>query len=252
MQKELFIAAIMLLLLHPAYSQNPKSNQFIINGRINGMKSGLIYLNYLPGEGKTGIIDSSEVRNGAFTFKGFISEPNKATLSLFNLMSQNYSYDANNINYFYLESGTIKVVTAYNQFSQLCVSGSSSDSERVSLQKTEQEVQNVIQTKMVFYNDYRKKLKITSDTAERKLLKLKIDSLHDIMDIYWKQILVIDSDYIIRHPDSYLAAEMLANNSYSNIAFPSLENLYSKFPGHIRESTSGRKIKFEIEKKTCV
>ena len=225
---------------------------FVLEGRIEGMSEGRLYLNYLPGEGRMGIIDSCEVRNGSFEFKGAIAEPCLATLSTFNLFVPGYVYNEKNISGFYLEAGRIAVRVILNQFGNMKVEGSETEKDRVALERLkaplEEKKRLVAEPLRNEYNAWLRR----QDSTRMEPRPRELDSLQSIVDDLQKQEWEIDSLFVIQHPRSYVAADILSWNRYEDIAFPSLEALYTRFPRWIRASRPGQRIREEIEKEKVV
>jgi len=237
----------LMLLFHNAFA-----GVFVLDGRIEGMAEGRLYLNYLPGGGRMGIIDSCEIRNGTFKFKGTISEPCLATLSTFNLFVPGYVYDGNNISGFYLEAGRIVVRLIFNQFRNMQVEGSATEKDRVALDRLKAPLKEKMRPLTDLLASKNNAWLKRQDSARVEPRPREIDSLQSIVDDLQKREWEIDSLFIIQHPRSYLAADILSRTRYQDIAFPSLEALYARFPKWIRVSRPGKRISEEIEKEKVV
>ncbi|RZL66371.1 MAG: DUF4369 domain-containing protein [Pedobacter sp.] len=99
LMKKLLVFAFTLLPL-AMFAQKP----FSINGNVNGLRNrSKIYLTYQDG---SDIADSTWVSNGVFAFKGVLSEPIKATLSLNKNDAQGEVLDITTL---YLEPAVINV-----------------------------------------------------------------------------------------------------------------------------------------------
>lgn len=208
---------------------------FLLEGHIEGMNQGWLYLNYLPGNDKRGILDSAWVSRGHFQFKGSIAEPSLANLSTFNLLLPGSKNDNKQIIQFYLDKGKITIQLKYSPFSTVRVEGSPTETERVKLERLKRPYQE------------------RANNVEKLLRENKTsDSLRTLIGALEKKQCEIDSFYIIEHPNSFLAADMLSNTKHYDIAFPSLEALYQRFPNWIRETTPGRKLYQEVQKEKIV
>jgi thiol-disulfide isomerase/thioredoxin len=228
------------------------AGDFVLVGRIEGMAKGRLYLNYLPGGDRMGIIDSCEVMNGSFEFKGSIAEPCLTTISTFNLFTPGYVYNAKNISEFYLEGGHITIQLTFNQFENLKVAGSATENDRVALELLKAPIRKRMRPVAEKYRMALDAWRSSKDSATMVSQRKEIDTLSAELDDFQKQMWKIDSLFIIEHPQSYLAADMLSQFRYEDIAFPSLNALYSRFPQWIKECRPGQMISKEIEKEKFV
>lgn len=97
-----------LILVSSCTSHSVKnSNEFTLQGEINGQDSGIIVLSY-PRD-KTSIHDTSKIENGKFLFMGKISEPTQAILS-----------DKNDINrvFVFLEPRRMKIFLSKDKYEE--------------------------------------------------------------------------------------------------------------------------------------
>ena len=76
MKKYLIGLLLTVLTFSSLYAQ--QCNNFILNGTIINKDSGRLYLRYTFNSKK--VIDSAELKNGKFSFMGFLDEPTKAEL----------------------------------------------------------------------------------------------------------------------------------------------------------------------------
>lgn len=63
------------LAMATAFTSCAKKEGYTINGNIAGLDKGTVYLEYADEKGDKKIIDSTEVKEGAFTFNGKVAEP---------------------------------------------------------------------------------------------------------------------------------------------------------------------------------
>jgi hypothetical protein len=76
--KKLTLFSISILLF--SFISNAQDSSFTINGKLGKIKSGIIFLNVYKGD--KAITDSSIISDGNFKFKGFVTSPSFATLTI--------------------------------------------------------------------------------------------------------------------------------------------------------------------------
>jgi thiol-disulfide isomerase/thioredoxin len=233
-------------------AQSTGRYKFTLTGAINGMDSGYVFLNYIP-NGEMGILDSSIVHHGYFELKGYVTEPTKAWFSTF---GRNGVHDESNLTQFYIEPGDLKLCATINHLKSLELLRSASDNDRKRLELLEEPVNAEIYPAEDIYSKYHNEYRIeksnNTDTIRLKGVKQKEDSIGTLLDRLYRKKAQIDSLFIIRNPNSYVAADMLSGSNVSWIAFPSLDSLYSKFPVYIQQSFPGKKIKWEIDREKAM
>src|SRR6266404_8655104 len=105
-------------MLHAQYIQN----RFILKGKLSGQKDGQVYLSYISDNKQ--IKDSSYIIENKFVFRGNISEPGRAFLTL-----KEEKYDERHSVGFFIESSIIKVKVQVSDFSKVKISGSITQDE---------------------------------------------------------------------------------------------------------------------------
>jgi thiol-disulfide isomerase/thioredoxin len=118
----IFIICILCNFLTDCTQQSIKENHFILNGKITGIDSGSVILQY-------GILsafhsDTSVIRRGGFTFSGILKEP---TLAVFKVSGQS------NRAQLYLEPGRMSMTVSDADFKNLILEGSKTQQELNSL-----------------------------------------------------------------------------------------------------------------------
>jgi len=121
----------MCLFIFSVPAQKILGNEFILKGKISNSKSGIIYLIY-DRNGKQ-IIDSCELKQENFYFKGSINEPTLAMLR----GNSKIMDDSENPNFigFFLESTTMTATAEYGHFKEMKITGSKTQLEYKMLQK---------------------------------------------------------------------------------------------------------------------
>jgi thiol-disulfide isomerase/thioredoxin len=126
-----FLAIIICLTLSNCTQKERKDRQFTLLGKISDQDTGFIILQY-------GILsafqsDTVKVLNGNFSFKGLIKEPTLGTIKEIN--------KSNRIE-FYLEPGVMKLTMHRGNFKDFILTGSKSQEELNSLNKSLESVKN--------------------------------------------------------------------------------------------------------------
>ena len=227
-------------------------HSFILRGNVKDMKTGTVYLNYIPAGGN-GIMDSCNLHNGHFEFKGYISEPTLANFSTFGF---NGAFDEGNSTSFYIEPTLMTVNATFNHFSELNLKGSASEDSRSWLLHSRLRDSRYRKSAEDSLQEYEWHLmEIKKDNPNSSLIKklsFQIDSNKKILTLVSNKIVLDDSVYIANNPDSYVAADMLSHSTNAWISYPSFKSLYSHFSKRIRESIPGKQIAYDIEKEDSI
>src|SRR6478735_4312575 len=120
MKNKVIIVAILLaniLSVKAQTNSNNKLKPFYISGEIDGVTSGVVYIDYSREKGH--VLDTSLIKNGKFFFKGECDEPLHAYLDL---NSQSYAE-------IFIEPGNMKITAQKDSFRFLKMTGSLSQSD---------------------------------------------------------------------------------------------------------------------------
>lgn len=195
----------MLLFKISVFAQKTHPNKFILKGKISNTKNPAVYLIY-DINGKR-IIDSCELKNGNFYFKGNINEPTWAILR----GNSKIIDDAENPNIvdFFLETGNMKANLRYNHFKEIKIAGSKTQLEYGKLKKQFATIDE------------------KSDSLDEKFSK-------------------VSSQFIAAHPDSYVSAYTLSLYK-TRWPIDSVKSHYSKLTPVMQNSSYGREVKEVID-----
>lgn len=100
MKSTILKSGLLALALAATVTSCSKKEGYTINGNIAGLDKGTVYLEYADEKGDKKIIDSAEVKDGAFTFNGKVAEPLFHTIKI-----KGQEYGA----YFLLDNEEIKL-----------------------------------------------------------------------------------------------------------------------------------------------
>ncbi len=244
MKKFLLITATTMGLFSAAMSQKAK-NEFTLNGKIEGLNDGLVYL-YYSVESNKRIKDSSQLQNGTFKFTGNISEPTMAFL----LLKEEKRTELNNTSFF-LEPAVMSVTTKFNDFGNATVIGSTVQKDYEALNKskegTRKEMQPAIDEYMAANEKYREAVKNKADEKTQDELKEKANDVRAKFTPFNERQDKLDYEFFRTHPTSPVTAYMLRFH-VSELPLDTLEMYYKNFGSALQQSSLGKEIGEEIRK----
>ncbi len=176
----------------PLKAQIKKS--FLLSGSVSGKSSGEIYLRYR--ENNKTITDSTQVRNGKFTFSGLLDEPTIAELSdNTKIPAPRYK---NLYSDFYIEPSKMNVSLSNNDFSKARLTGSQSNNDYQTLNHFLSPVLN----------------KISGFVNKAKANGLPQKSVADSITYYNKKEKDILLTFIHNHRNSFIAVKAVQRFSW--------------------------------------
>ncbi len=215
------------------FAQKKQTDQFSLTGNIAGQTEGYVYLSY-TNKNDQYTRDSCTILDGKFHFKGFITEP---TLATFNGKLTSRSVDDPNYTNIFLEPCNMQMNVAVNQFKLLKLTGSGSQSDFEILQKQKRKVTD--------------RWKIVMDTlsAVNKRSNFQYQELKDwVLTPYNAEMRQIDYEFYNKYPTSYTTAYYLRFD-VRNLTTDSLKMFYDRFPAKLKQSSYGKTIAAELEKR---
>jgi len=191
-----------------------KSNEYVINGKIEGKFSGNVYLQK-NADGQFQILDTAIVENGKFRFKGIIETPDIYYIGI----------DEARFVGFFNEASEIKITFNIDSLNKPEVEGSVSDNEYRKYLKTMDEYQS---SQIGIYTRYNEAAR-TKDSAQMKLIEKEMEDL----DAKQKLILV---DYIKNNPSSFVSPYIAMRHSYE-LDLADLRNIISSLDSKVKKSS---------------
>lgn len=242
------ILIFLLCIRGTAISQATLRNQYTIKGNLSGKDTGYVYLYYNSDKG--GKVDSARLLKGRFVLRGDISEPMHALISA---LPVGQLSGTDNCADLFIEPALMQLEVSFNEFRNLRLTGSAADIERMRLVRLKAPIDSMLQPihplNNKFVKEYLVAIRNQFDSLRINSLKWKLDSLKRIFQRLFDEESAIDSAFIMSHPNSYVAAYMVCLNINTKaIKFPSLADLYNRFPEAIKNSYYGRKILMEVER----
>ena len=242
--RRIILIFLVIISFSNSNAQALASRQFTLKGKIEGKGFGYVYLYY--NLANKGIADSCLLMNGEFEFKGNLSEPVLAHLTLNRIDVLSKNDDQIDI---YIEPTNMEMGLRINDFKKARVKGSSSDSDRVRLQELKANFEKQKQPFMDSFNLYISKQKniISKSDSLQSFFSKKIDSFFHIIRDFDKREAIIDSDFISHNANSFVALNLLWSRKYM-MRIDVMQKYYENFPAFLKNSSIGQKIAFEIEK----
>ena len=226
MKKILLILFVVMISFDGVFAQA----QFDLNGTVNGVNTGLMYLYYSNSKGAR-VKDSSIISNGKFSFKGKIDEPTMAYLALKEeTRNQNHSTD------FFMEPSVMTVTLPLNKFSDAKFAGSKTQAQYAALQTKKQKIQD--------------RWKVVMDTlsAVNKRSNVQFQELKNwVLQPYHAEMEELDYAFFASHPQSPVTANML-RYYVSSLPLDSLQMYYDKLGKKVQQTNDGKDLANEIEK----
>lgn len=232
----LFLAFCILSTL--IYAQNTNKNlPFTIKGKLTGKQTKFVCLKFTDGNYNKHL-DTCYLKNGLFTFSGFVKEPTVAYLE-----GEFYSDHVSDPNFieFFLEPGIINIDIIEDKFKQAKIKGSTTQLENEKLQKATALFDT--QTDLLFQS--RNKLYSSLDKAKDKQLTEKlsnsIDSVQLLMDQFNQKINKLEYTFITTNPNSYLSPYLLFYKT-NILPLDSFKMFYSSLGERVKNSYWGKSI----------
>jgi len=213
--------------------QQKANEKFVLDGKIMNQQEGAVYLSYPDKDGKF-IRDSTFLKNGSFQFTGSIKEPTMASFS--GKVASRSSEDPNYTNFF-LEPASMKLTVKANDFKNAKITGSKTQLDYDVLQKPMRIVRN--------------RWKVVMDTlsAVNRRSNFQYQELKDwVLTPYNAELKEIQLAFINSHPTSYVTAYVLRVFG-RELTTDSLKLVYNRLPQSIKQSTYGKIIAEDLEKR---
>jgi len=228
MNKKINITVVLLILLSTAFAQKT----FVIKGKLAKDKSGLVRLSY-DRMGKI-IKDSVQFTNGVFEFKGMIETPVEASI-IVNPLYGKIDYDQFNNQdnrEFYLEFGQNLIKSDAGLKTALIESGQEQMNFELDRKNQKEQIWDKVSALDTLGLQFR--------NANNKR---GMDSLTKIFAALMKHKDNLDSNFIIKHPKSYVALNKLfAAELLRKMTDKDLIAAYNAFSRNIRQSYYGIKL----------
>jgi peroxiredoxin len=220
---------LVLSLISLMTSCSKKQEGYTINGTINGLKDGIMYLEFVDGDKK--VLDSTTIKDGKFTFEGKVDEP-----LLYSLKLKGTEFSSTIL----LDNETISFVTYKDSLFASKISGAVQDSVYKSFYKIDfKKIQKQAGPVYKMSDSLTKGGKIELTPAQKAM-----------MDKHWNDLTLYDEEltgkYITNHRSSIGAALILDERL---IKYPNPEKAkqyYAVLTPEVQNSFYGKKIKTAV------
>ncbi|MEO8821877.1 MAG: TlpA disulfide reductase family protein [Ginsengibacter sp.] len=223
MKKMISILTVILFLNFHAKAQD---SAFVINGKLEKIKDGTIYLNIYK-QGQT-FKDSSVIKDGKFKFTGFVSSPYFASLTLPDRHQDYFT--------FYVEPATMEILGRGDSLKLLTVKGSVVNSDDKLLKERMKPIDKWEAADSKIYEEAYK-------NKDHKVM----DSLDQVdFDILAAKRKIVGS-FVKENPKSMRGAMAILENFSYYADASEVEPLYNELDPSVQKSIKGREIKKMVD-----
>jgi peroxiredoxin len=243
MKKTIVGAALLLPAILFAQDKKAASagKPFTIQGTVSQQKTPATIYIRMRKNGENAI-DSTQLKDGKFSFSGTLEEPVLASLMLVQKSAEKPVSMGRDMLAVYLDNGTININTT-DSISKATVTGSKADEDYKKLQELLKEVNNKGQALQLEYRElYQKK-----DTAAMK----KLEASYDALEAEEKKI---ESDFLEKNTASPIALYVLNQVAGYELKPNEVSPLFRKLSKEAKNSPSGKEFakRLESARKTAV
>lgn len=218
------------------------SQKFTLQGEMKGQDSGIIQIGYIY-DNKY-IIDTAEIKNGNFTFTGFLNEPTQVTLR-----------DGNHLDLavVYLESRKMTISIVKGKTLGCKMTGSKTQTEFDLLNQLEEPINerlSEIRTKRNIIND---SIKNSQDGTVKLLLEKKREEFDSLWLVTRDELDPIELKFVLEHPKSFITPFYLRNLEEKEvISIDSVRSIFNGLDYSLKISKTGKLISEDLRKKENV
>jgi thiol-disulfide isomerase/thioredoxin len=214
---------------------NKFKHEFELSGRITGVDTGIIYLNYSDGGysflDRKIVSDSVAIHDGTFLFQGKITCPTTAELRL-NPSSQRRNDDPNSVQ-LWIDPGKMQIEITAGAFKDYKLTGSKTNDESKELDRLRA--------------DIIKEMHPISDRLQAEKDHEKAADIREELAPYQEKIVEVEFQFIKTHPDSYISALYLYIRQ-SSLSLEKAQTLYNTLTKEIKGSSLGKELAQQIQK----
>jgi len=236
----LSVSGLCLVLFVQAQVAKP----FSIKGNITGIPDGWIQLGYTLPQGER-VLDSTQIKGGAFSFSGSISETVMAWLQV----KGTEDMAANSLQ-FLLEPAVLSMKLGINDFQHAEIKGSSLQHEFTAFQQISLHFMEQLKPYNAQYDSiaklYRQATVAKATEQTLQVYKDQMDAIREKMSPISGKIYDAQLDFFRSHPTSLVTAWYLQFH-VSRLPVDSLQKLYDALGHSTQQSHFGQSIKEEID-----
>lgn len=218
--------SILALILFFSYSSIAQDSAYVINGNMEKIKSGTIYLSVYK-QGET-FRDSAVINNGKFKFNGFVSSPFFASLTLPERHNDYFT--------FYIEPVTMEISGRGDSLRLLNVKGSAINDDDKLLRERMKTITQWENTDSKMY-----------EQAYKDKNAKVMDSLDEVDNVILAAKRKVVTAFVKDYPKSMRAAMAIVENYGYYAEASDVKPLYNELDEKIRNSPKGEEIKKMID-----
>ena len=207
-------------------SSRAQDSSFVINGHLEKIKSGTIFLNIYE-EGKT-VQDSAFINNGEFKLTGFVSSPCFASLTMPERDNDYFS--------FYIEPATIEINGRRDSLKLLNIKGSAINAD-----------DKLLKERMKTINKWELENSKKYEQAYKENNLQVMDSLDDIDHTILMAKRKVVTGFVKDYPRSMRGAMAIIENFGYYAEAADVQPVYDNLDEEIKNSPKGREIKSMID-----
>ena len=222
--KKLYYFIIALLFV--SFTTKAQDSTFVLNGKLDKIKTGVIYLNIYQNS-KT-VMDSTLIKNGQFKFTGAVMKPYFASLTMPGRKDDFFS--------FYIEPGKINISGRAHELKRMSIKdGGLNADDKILKDRMRTIIMWEETNSKIFEKAYQEKNKVVMDSLE------KIDL--DIMKAKRR----IVADFVKDNPSSMRGAMAILENFSYYAEAADVEPLYNLLDDKIKRSPKGVEVKAMLD-----
>jgi peroxiredoxin len=228
--KKAFLAGSLFLLsslLLQAETPIPADTTYTINGKIEGLPDGWVWLYHRQTDKQ---VDSARVKDGNFIMKGYSSAPEFCLLGISGKEGKEWRLG------FWLESRELTLSGKKDSIYKAVIKGSATQDEYIQFQAGQTDIGQSESQLDKLYN-----------AARAKNDKPQMDSLEKIFDELDKRKRQYVKDYAAGHPASYITAYAVYTTFVFNPEVADLRALYGNLAPVIQSSYFGKQVKASLD-----
>lgn len=222
---------------------NAQSNNFNISGQVIGRDTGIVSLSFVDGNDNL-VNDTVQLKNGIFSFSGFIKEPTRAILKG---KIKSFAVDDPNSTEVFIEPSEMKIALIDNDFKLIKVKGSYTQKQLDTLNKQKEPIFLMSKSLSLQISKISQELSVNKDTILEHSLLEKRAQLIQKAKPYSEQIKKIDFAFISSHPTSYLSPYLL-NPYVGRVSDDSIKMYFSNLDSSLQNIGVGKYIRQKLNR----
>jgi len=223
---------IIISLSLTAQIETPKL-KFTLNGKLSGTHTTEVFLNYFDNVGMS-VKDTCKLKNGTFSFTGFIKDPTKAKLT--GILKSQSNVEVNSLMLF-LEQGVVNIALIENKYHQARITGSKTQKDFEQFNTKLDPIKKIIDSLEKQNADTYDALQKPNSKQLTERLTKKLNSIDDQKNHFQHQLNDLENTFIKLHPDSFISPFLLRDKYY--LPVDTLKMYYDRWSQSVKNSYDG-------------